>query len=76
MFVMREVLFERLQSVQILTISLLGLEHAYTYVAIMVQYLNVRLRKLGTIIIRTVQVSISYSMIVRSQAHCPTGNFA
>jgi hypothetical protein len=33
-------------------------------------YLNVHQRKLGIIIIR---LSISYSMIVRSQAHCPRG---
>ncbi len=35
----------------------------------MAQYLNVRQRKLGTIIIQTVQaVSLSYSMIARTQA--------
>jgi hypothetical protein len=56
-FVMWEVLFERLKSVQILTISLLGLEPMPCIsVALMAQYLNVRQRKLGTIIIQTVHI--------------------
>ena len=55
MFVMWVHLFERLKSVQILTISLLGLEPMPCIsVALMAQYLNVRQRKLGTIIIQTV----------------------
>ncbi len=49
----------------------LGLEPMpYTSEALVAQYLNVRQRKLGTIIIR---LSTSYSMIVRTQAHCPRG---
>jgi hypothetical protein len=57
MFVMWEVSFERLKSVQILTISLLGLEPMPCIsVALMAQYLNVRQRKLGTIIIQTVHI--------------------
>jgi hypothetical protein len=57
MFVMWKVLFERLKSVQILTITLLELEPLpYTSVALMAQYLNVRQRKLGTIIIQTVHI--------------------
>ncbi len=57
MFVMWEVLFERLKSVQILTFALLGLEPMpYTSVALMAQYLNVRQGKLGTIIIQTVHI--------------------
>ncbi len=45
--------------------------------AVNAQYLNVRQHRLGTIIIQTVHypVSISPSMIVRSQAHCPRGKF-
>jgi hypothetical protein len=65
MFVMCEVLFERLKSV---TIFLLGLiPMPCISVTLMAQYLNIRQRKLGTIIIQT----ISYSMIVRTQVHCP-----
>jgi hypothetical protein len=57
MFVMWEVLFERLKSVQILTISLLGHEPMpYKSVALMAQYLNVRQRELDTIIIQTVHI--------------------
>jgi hypothetical protein len=57
MFVMCEVLFDRLMSVQILTISLLGLEPMPCIsVALMAQYLNVRQRKLGTINILTVHI--------------------
>ncbi len=45
----------------------------YTLVALtdLSAYLNVRQRKLGTIVIQTVQVSISYRMIVRTQGDCP-----
>jgi hypothetical protein len=52
MFVMWEVLFERLKSVQIL-----GLEPMrFKSVALKAQYLNVPQRKLGTIIIQTVHI--------------------
>ncbi len=43
-------------------------------VVLMAQYLNVRKRKLGTII--SFRLSISYSMIVRTQVHSPRGIFA
>jgi len=57
MFVMWDVLFERLMSIQILAISLLGLEPLpYTSVALMAQYLNVRQRKFGTIIIHNFHI--------------------
>ncbi len=51
----------------------LGLEPMpYTSVAL-VAYLNVRLRKLGTISFR---LSTSYSMILRTQGHCLRGIYA
>jgi hypothetical protein len=54
-------------------VSPMGLEPMpCTSEALTAQYLNVRQRKLGTI---SFILSISYSMIVRSQAHCPMGNF-
>jgi hypothetical protein len=57
MFVMWEVLFARLKSVQILTISPLGFEPMpFISVALTAQYLNVRQHKLGTIIIQTVHI--------------------
>jgi hypothetical protein len=57
MFLMWKFVFERLKSVQILTISPLGLEPMpYTSVTLVAQYLNVRQRKLGTIIIQTVHI--------------------
>ncbi len=58
MLVMREVLFERLHTVQIQTISLLGIiPMSNTLVALMAQYLNVRRqRKLVTFIIQTVHI--------------------
>jgi hypothetical protein len=75
MFLMLNVLFVRLKSVQLLPISILELElMTYTSVTLMAQYLKVRQRKLGTIIIQT--ASISFSMIVRPQGHCPRGIFA
>ncbi len=59
MFVMLDVSFVRLKSVQLLPLSLLELElMTYTSVALMAQYLNVRQRTLGTIIIQTGTVSL------------------
>jgi hypothetical protein len=56
---MWEVLFERLKSVHILTISLLGLEPMpYTSVALMARYLNVSQSKLGTIIIQNIHIQL------------------
>jgi hypothetical protein len=55
----------RLKSVEEMYLSPLGLEPMS--VAPMAQYLNAPQRKLGTIRFR---LSISYSMIVRTQAHC------
>ena len=63
MFVMWEVLFKRLKSVQILTISLMGLEPiSYTSAALVAQCLNVRLPKvrLGKVRVRLGQVRHYY----------------
>jgi hypothetical protein len=52
MFEMWQVLFERLKSVQILTMPCIYVH----VVALMAQYLNVRQRKLGAIFIQTVHI--------------------
>jgi hypothetical protein len=58
MFVMWEILFERLKSGQIMNILSLGLEpmRGYTSVSQKAQYLNVSQRTLGTIITQTVNI--------------------
>ncbi len=57
LFMMWEVLFERLRSVQILTVHFpQGLDASDTSLALTAQYLNVRQHKLGTIIIQTVHI--------------------
>ena len=57
MFLMWKVVFVRLKSVQILTISPWDSNPCpHTSVALVAQYLNVRQRKLGTIIIQTVHI--------------------
>ncbi len=74
MFVMLEVLFERPKAVKILTISPWDWNPPYTSVALMAQYLNVRQRKLNTIIIQTVHILLHDS--VWTQGHRPGGIFA
>jgi hypothetical protein len=63
MYVMWEVLFQMWKSVQILTISLMGLKpmlYAYASVDVMAQSLNVRQHKLGNIIMQTVLILKNY----------------
>ncbi len=58
MFVIWQVLFEKLKSVKILTICPWDSNSCPTHhaVALMVQYVNVRQHKLGTVIIHTVHI--------------------